>query len=272
MPPRGQSSWPPAVGLAVAGCGAHRAEAPSSAALSARLCRLAAVGQTVQLTATITDQNGNDDLLPATLAVDLREHRRGHGELIGPGHRRRATARPWSPSPPAPSPRTLTSLSRRCPRSSRRSPATARPPRLGQPVAVPLTVQVNDGSGNPVANVTVTFAAAGGTLGTPNASTGADGRASTGSLTGRDGRAAGDRLGREHVAHDQFHGNRRVAIRDRAPVPHRPPRRPRWRRSRRRGSGGRASSSATCRTSQLNATAGSAARTRRPSTGRWTTS
>jgi Bacterial Ig-like domain (group 1) len=50
----------------------------------------------------------------------------------------------------------------------------------GQSVAVPLTVQVNDGSGSPVANVAVTFAATGGTLGTTTASTGADGRASTG--------------------------------------------------------------------------------------------
>ena len=50
---------------------------------------------------------------------------------------------------------------------------------LGQPVALPLTIQVNDGSGSPVANVAVTFAATGGTLGTTSASTGANGRAST---------------------------------------------------------------------------------------------
>ena len=50
----------------------------------------------------------------------------------------------------------------------------------GQPVALPLTIQVNDGSGSPVANVAVTFAATGGTLGTTSASTGANGRASTG--------------------------------------------------------------------------------------------
>jgi hypothetical protein len=50
----------------------------------------------------------------------------------------------------------------------------------GQPVAMPLTIQVNDGSGSPVADVAVTFAATGGTLGTTSASTGANGRASTG--------------------------------------------------------------------------------------------
>jgi Leishmanolysin/Bacterial Ig-like domain (group 1) len=51
---------------------------------------------------------------------------------------------------------------------------------LGQPVALPLTIQVNDESGRPVANVAVTFTATGGTLGTTSATTGTNGRASTG--------------------------------------------------------------------------------------------
>ena len=82
---------------------------------------------------------------------------------------------------------------------------------LGQPVALPLTIQVNDGSGSPVANVDVTFAATGGTLGTTSASTGANGRAST-AFTQSRWRAAGDRDGGEYVAHDQFHGDGRVAV------------------------------------------------------------
>ena len=213
------SSWS---GSAVAGCGGGtEPRIPTTAALSAST--LSARRDRADRPAHRHDHRPERqrDQLPGTWPGPPRTPpwpRSAHRAWS----RRRATARPWSRSLPGPSPRTLTSTVAQVPTQLQKVAGDGQTATPGQPVAVPLTVQVNDGSGNPVANVAVTFAAAGGTLGTPNASTGADGRASTAIRTGRDGSAAGDRLGREHVAHGQFHGDRRVAVHDRAPVPHDP--------------------------------------------------
>jgi hypothetical protein len=48
------------LGLGIAGCGGGtEPRIPTMAALSASMVTLAAIGQTAQLTATVTDQNGN---------------------------------------------------------------------------------------------------------------------------------------------------------------------------------------------------------------------
>lgn len=51
---------------------------------------------------------------------------------------------------------------------------------VGQALAQPLVVQVNDVTSHPIPGVTVTFAAAAGTVGSPSAPTGANGQAQTG--------------------------------------------------------------------------------------------
>lgn len=167
-------------GLAFAGCGGGGTEPkiPTTAALSASTVSLAAIGQTAQLTATIADQNGNAISSPdvawtsantavVTVSSSGLVTATGNGTTV-------VTVTAGSASAHAD-----VSVAQ-VPSQVQKVAGDGQTATPGQPVAVPLTVQVNDGSGNPVANVAVTFAAAGGTLGTPNASTGADGRASTG--------------------------------------------------------------------------------------------
>ena len=168
------------LGLAIAGCGGGGTEPriPTTAALSASTVSLAAIGQTAQLTATITDQNGNAISSPdvawtsantavVTVSPSGLVTATGNGTTV-------VTVSAGSASAQA-----AVSVAQ-VPSQVQKVAGDGQSATPGQPVAVPLTIQVNDVSGSPVANVAVTFAASGGTLGTTNASTGADGRASTG--------------------------------------------------------------------------------------------
>jgi leishmanolysin/Big-like domain-containing protein len=165
--------------LAVAGCGGGtEPRIPTTAALSASTVSLAAIGQTAQLTATITDQNGNAIGSPelawtsantavATVSSSGLVSATGNGTTV-------VTVSAGSASAQAD-----VSVAQ-VPSQVQKVAGDGQTATPGQPVAVPLTIQVNDGSGSPVANATVTFAATAGTLGTMSAATGADGRASTG--------------------------------------------------------------------------------------------
>jgi hypothetical protein len=167
------------LGLGVAGCGGGtEPKVPTAAALSASTVSLDAIGQTVQLTATITDQNGNAIGSPAlawtsanaavaTVSSSGLVTATGNGTTV-------VTVSAGSASAHAD-----VSVAQ-VPAQVQKVAGDGQTAAPGQPVALPLTVQVNDGSGSPVANIAVTFAATGGTLGTMNTSTGADGRASTG--------------------------------------------------------------------------------------------
>jgi Leishmanolysin/Bacterial Ig-like domain (group 1)/Bacterial Ig-like domain (group 2) len=167
------------LGLGVAGCGGGtEPKVPTSASLSASTVSLAAIGQTVQLAATITDQNGNAIGSPelvwtsasaavVTVSSSGLVTATGNGTTV-------VTVSAGSASAHAD-----VSVAQ-VPSQVQKVAGDGQTATPGQPVAVPLTVQVNDASGSPVANVAVTFAATAGTLGTMSASTGADGRASTG--------------------------------------------------------------------------------------------
>jgi hypothetical protein len=169
------------LGLGAGGCGGGggtEPKVPTTAALSTSTVSLAAIGQTVQLTAVITDQNGNAIDSPAltwtsanTAVVTVSSSglvtATGNGTTVVTVSAGSASAH--ADVTVAQVPTQLQKIAG--------DGQTATP---GQPVALPLTVQVNDGSGSPIANVAVTFAATAGTLGTTSASTGADGRASTG--------------------------------------------------------------------------------------------
>jgi hypothetical protein len=184
MPPR-SSRWTASdtfllvLGLGVAGCGGGtEPNVPTAAALSASTVSLEAIGQTAQLTATITDQNGNAIGSPAltwtsanTAVATVNSSglvtATGSGVTVVTVSAGEASAH--ADVAVAQVPTQLQKVAG--------DGQTATP---GQPVAVPLTVQVNDASGSPIANVAVSFAATAGTLGTTSASTGTDGRASTG--------------------------------------------------------------------------------------------
>jgi len=165
--------------LGIAGCGGGtEPKIPTMAALSASTVTLAAIGQTAQLTATVTDQNGNAIGSPAltwTSANAAVVTVSASGLVMATGNGTTAvTVSAGSASAQADV--TVAQVPVQLQKVAGDN-QTASP---GQPVALPLTVQVNDGGGRPVANVAVTFAATGGTLGTTSASTGADGRASSG--------------------------------------------------------------------------------------------
>jgi hypothetical protein len=167
------------LGLGVAGCGGGtEPRVPTTAALSVSTVSLSAIGQTVQLTATIADQNGDAIGSPelawtsantavVTVSSSGLVTATGNGTTV-------VTVSAGSASAHAD-----VSVAQ-VPSQVQKVAGDGQTATPGQSVAVPLTVQVNDGSGSPVANVAVTFAATSGTLGTMSASTGADGRASTG--------------------------------------------------------------------------------------------
>jgi hypothetical protein len=183
MPPRSSRWTAPStfllvLGLGVAGCGGGtEPNVPAAAALSASTVSLAAIGQTAQLTATITDQGGNAIDSPAltwtsantavaTVSSSGLVTAMGNGATVVTVSAGEASAHAEVTVAQVP-----TQVQKVAGDSQTATP--------GQPVALPLTVQVSDASGSPVANVAVSFAATAGTLGTTSASTGDDGRAST---------------------------------------------------------------------------------------------
>jgi hypothetical protein len=166
--------------LLLAGCGGGtEPKVPTAAALSAGTVTLTAVGQTHQLTATVTDQDGATIASPtitwassntavATVSASGLVTAAGNGtaQITATTGSATATADVTVAQEPAQLQKT----------GGDQQTAT-----VGQAVALPLTVQVLDanGIGIPGATVTFTTSASDGTTGTPSATTGADGVAST---------------------------------------------------------------------------------------------
>ena len=168
------------LGLGGAACGGGSTEpvTPTTASLNAATVTLSAIGQTTQLTATVTDQHGNTLASPALTwtssnAAVAVVTSTGLVTAAGNGS---ATITAAAGSASAQAEVTVTQVPAQLQKVAGEG-QTAVP---GQPVASPLTVQVNDARGIRVGGVTVSFSATGGTLGAATATTGADGRASTG--------------------------------------------------------------------------------------------
>jgi len=167
--------------LGAAGCGGGGSvepTVPTTAALNVATVSLTAVGQTAQLSATITDQHGNAIDSPALTwsssnGVVATVSQSGLVTATGSGS---AVITVSAGSASAEAGVTVTQT----PAQIQKVSGDAQTAAPGQAVALPLTVQVNDAGGGPIPNVALTFTATGGTLTTTAASTGADGRASTG--------------------------------------------------------------------------------------------
>jgi hypothetical protein len=169
--------------LLLAGCaGATDTKVPSGITVTPTSITLVAVGQTQQLTAAVTDQDGATIASPsitwsssnagvATVASSGLVTAVGNGSATIT-----ATAGAVSASVAVTISQTPTQLQKV---AGDQQTAT-----VGQSVTTPLTVQVNDAAGLPVQGITVGFAVAPelGTLGTPTGVTGANGRVGT-SLT-----------------------------------------------------------------------------------------
>lgn len=152
---------------------------PTTITLSPTTVSLTAIGQAQQLSATVTDQDGatitspgltwsstNTAVAAVTPAGLVSAIKNGSAEIS-------ATAGAASASA------TVTVV--QTPAQIQKVSGDRQTAAPGQAVSLPLTVQVNDANGVPIAGVTVTFTAAAGvgTVGTPSGATGADGRRST---------------------------------------------------------------------------------------------
>jgi len=170
-----------ALSLLQTGCGGGGTEpkVPTTVVLSPTTVSLTAIGQTRQLTAAVTDQDGATiasptltwfSTNPAAAAVTpaglVSAIESGSAEIT-------ATAGAASASAAVTVVQTPTQLQKVL--GDRQAAAP------GETVPLPLTVQVNDANGVPIAGVTVTFTAAAGAgiVGTASGMTGADGRRST---------------------------------------------------------------------------------------------
>jgi hypothetical protein len=166
--------------LAASGCGGGgnvEPTVPTTAALNVVTVSLTAVGQTAQLSATITDQHGNPIDSPALTWTSSNGavatvSQSGLVTATGSGS---AVITVSAGSASAEAGVTVTQT----PAQIQKVSGDAQTAAPGQAVALPLTVQVNDAGGGPIPNVALTFTATGGTLTTTAASTGAGGRAST---------------------------------------------------------------------------------------------
>jgi leishmanolysin/Big-like domain-containing protein len=166
--------------LPLAGCGGGvEPKVPTLAALSAAAVTLTAIGQTHQLTATVTDQNGATIPSPsltwastntAVATVDAS----GLVTAVGNGSAK-ITASAGSATASADV--TVAQAAAQLQKTGGDQQTTT----VGQAVPVPLSVRVLDANNVGIPGATVTFAAAtsDGTAGTPSATTGSDGVAST---------------------------------------------------------------------------------------------
>jgi hypothetical protein len=167
--------------LPLAGCGGGGTEpnVPTAAALSTGTVTLTAVGQTHQLTATVTDQDGATIASPsitwassntavATVSASGLVTAAGNGTA-------RITATAGSATASADV--TVAQVAAQLEKTGGDQQTST----VGQAVPLPLTVRVLDANsvGVPGATVTFTASAGDGTTGTPGATTGADGVAST---------------------------------------------------------------------------------------------
>jgi len=167
------------LGLGAGGCGGpSEPKLPTTAALATTSVSLTALGQTAQLKATITDQHGDAIASPAltwTSSNPAVATVSPTGIVTATGN---GSATITVAAGPASAQAYVTVA--QAPAQIQKLAGDSQTAAPGQSVAVPLTVQVNDAGGSPVAGLCVSFTATGGTLGTAGATTGADGRASTG--------------------------------------------------------------------------------------------
>jgi hypothetical protein len=177
---RGTLLFQTIIGIAACGDGGSGPVVPATVVLDPASASFTAVGQTRQLSATVTDQNGNpiaspslswssSDTAVATVSASGLVMASGGGaaEIT-------ATADAASASAAVSVVQTPAQLEKVSGDGQTGAP--------GQSLPLPLTVQVDDASGAPVAGATVAFAAepASGTILTASATTGPDGRAATG--------------------------------------------------------------------------------------------
>lgn len=163
------------------GCGGGGTEpiTPAAVSLSSSALTFTAVGQTQQLSATVTDQTG------ATIASPSITWSSSNGAVAGVSPAGLVTALGAGPAEitataGAASARatvTVTQTPTQLQKLSGDNQTTA----LGQPEPQPLTVRVLDAGGAPVPGVTIAFSAevGAGNLGTASAATGTDGTAAT---------------------------------------------------------------------------------------------
>ncbi len=167
-----------AAALAAAGCGGSTEPVlPTTAALSDPALSFTALGQSSQLTATITDQHGSTIASPALAWTSSNEavaHVSSAGLVTATGNGS-ATVTVAAGSASAQTEVTVAQV----PAAIQAVAGDGQTATPGQPVAVPLTVQVSDAGGSPVAGAPVSFAATDGRLGTADGTTAADGRASS---------------------------------------------------------------------------------------------
>lgn len=168
------------LGILACGDGGTGPAVPSSVVIDPVAVSLTAVGQTRQLAAVVTDQDGNtitsppltwssSDTAVATVSAS------GLVTAVGGGSAEvTATAGAASAQAAVSVVQTPTRLEKVAGDGQTAAP--------GQALPAPLTVQVTDAAGAPVAGATVVFSASpdSGTVLTGNATTGPDGRASTG--------------------------------------------------------------------------------------------
>lgn len=167
---------------ACSGGGATDTKVPGAISVSPPDFALEAVGDTQQLTATVTDQDGaaisspsinwsSDNPSVATVTGTGLVSAAGSGAA-----HITATTGAVNAAASVTVTQTVTQL--------QKAAGDQQTANIGAAVATPLTVQVNDANGHPIAGATVTFSVEPqlGTLGTATGQTGADGRAAT-SLT-----------------------------------------------------------------------------------------
>jgi hypothetical protein len=167
---------------ACGGGGTGNTPVPGDLTVTPTAAELDAVGQTQQLTAVVTDQDGGTISSPSVAwstsnAGVASVTSTGLVSAVGSGS---ATITATAGSVSATAAVTVSQT----PTQVQKAAGDGQTANIGQTVATPLTVQVSDATGHPVSGVTVGFTVAPelGTLGSPTGLTGADGRAAS-SLT-----------------------------------------------------------------------------------------
>ena len=176
--------FPALLVVVLSGCGGNEPSVPANITLSSTFVSFTSVGQTQQLTPSVTDQQGapldnaavswnTSDAAVATVTSEGVVTARGTGSTEITATAGSATAVVQVEVVQAPT--QLQKLS-----------GDGQTGVAGQQLPAPLVVEVDDAAGNPVSGASVSFIVTqgGGSISSPTATTGADGRASTTFTTG----------------------------------------------------------------------------------------